>query len=383
MELLELIDNIKAEEAYTSLRNEGQRVRSRPGDPRYMQALAEAAQLLADVVKGKRPGYRLQEAMTTDDFPLLFADILDRQMLPAYDDAPVTWPQYVRRGTVPDFRQVERFTMDGAESPLDPVRQLTEYPEASIGEAVYKYKVAKFGRRLPFSWETHVNRELDRFQQLPEKLARAARRTEEKEVAKLYVGVNGPHGNFYTVGNGNIVTGNPVLGLAGLQTAMTQLLSMKDTEGNPISIEAINLVVGPALSVTADNILNSLQIEMLDQGGSTNQKLIAQNWMRGKVTKIVNPWIPILASTANGATSWWLFGSPSSGRPALEFGFLRGFESPSLWMKSPNALRVGGGQADAFEGDFDTDAIEYKVRHVLGGTQLDPKGTVASNGSGS
>jgi hypothetical protein len=33
------------------------------------------------------------------------------------------------------------------------------------------------------------------------------------------------------------------------------------------------------------------------------------------------------------------------------------------------------------DGDFDTDSIEYKVRHVLGGSVIDPKFAVASNGS--
>jgi hypothetical protein len=35
------------------------------------------------------------------------------------------------------------------------------------------------------------------------------------------------------------------------------------------------------------------------------------------------------------------------------------------------------------DGDFDTDTVEYKVRHVMGGTLMDPKAAVASNGSGS
>jgi hypothetical protein len=35
------------------------------------------------------------------------------------------------------------------------------------------------------------------------------------------------------------------------------------------------------------------------------------------------------------------------------------------------------------EGDFETDAIHYKVRHVFGGVTLDPIMSVYSNGSGS
>jgi len=34
-------------------------------------------------------------------------------------------------------------------------------------------------------------------------------------------------------------------------------------------------------------------------------------------------------------------------------------------------------------GDFETDSIIYKVRHVIGGVAEDPKMTAGSNGSGS
>jgi len=91
-------------------------------------------------------------------------------------------------------------------------------------------------------------------------------------------------------------------------------------------------------------------------------------------------YIPIVASSANGSTSWFLFGNPDNGRPALEMGFLRGHEEPEIFMKAPNSIRVGGGGEDF--GDFDTDSVEYKVRHIFGGTREDPKMTVASNGSG-
>ena len=41
---------------------------------------------------------------------------------------------------------------------------------------------------------------------------------------------------------------------------------------------------------------------------------------------------------------------------------------------------VGGGDANPMDGDFSTDSIIYKVRHVLGGTLLDPIMALASTG---
>jgi hypothetical protein len=43
----------------------------------------------------------------------------------------------------------------------------------------------------------------------------------------------------------------------------------------------------------------------------------------------------------------------------------------------------GTGQSNPMDGDFETDSIMYKIRHVLGGTLLDPIMAVASAGTDS
>jgi len=385
-EFLEVIENIRAEEASVQrlFGSEGQGVRQAHGrnNPEYMKKLAEAAKFMADVFEGRRPVYHLQEAMTTSDFPYLFGDVLDRQLLANYRETPAVYRNYCRIATVRDFRTVKRFTVSGAEAVLDEVKEQAEYPESSLSEGKYDYSVSKYGRRIPFSWESLINDDLDALRDIPARFGRAARRTEQKFATGLYVDSSGPHASLYTAGNSNIVTGNPALSVAALQTAMTILAAQTDSDGEPIIIDAVHLVVSPALEITAENILNALQLELIESGGTSNQKLIAVNWMKNRLKLHVDPYIPIVASSANGNTSWFLFADPANNRPALEVGFLRGHTEPEIFIKSPNAQRVGGGAADPMAGDFDTDSIQYKVRHVLGGTQMDPKMTVASNGSG-
>lgn len=383
-ELLETIDSIRAGEASPQRLFGGEGTGVRTGarrGPQYQTRLAEAAALVAGVMKGRTPFYRLEEAMTTSDFPLLFGDIIDRQVLANYREYPTNWRQYVRRGTVPDFRTVNRFGVTGAEGQLDVVKELTEYPEGALDEARYQYSVKKYGRKLPFSWEALVNRDLDLLNDIPARMARAARRTEQRFITDLYVGTDGPDGTFFAAGNANVVTSNPALSLAALQTAMTILAAQTDADSEPIFIEAMTLVVPPALEITAQNILNAIQLELTEAGGTSAQKLIANNWMRSRVSLVVDPYIPLVA-TNNKNTSWFLFANPNGGRPALEIGFLRGHEEPEVFMKLPNARRVGGA-TDDMDGSFELDAIEWKVRHVVGGTLMDPKMAVASQGDGS
>lgn len=370
----------------TLLREDGRSARGYGA--RHQHALDEAYRLLERVLKGD--GYALvtlQEAMSTSDFPLLFGDILDRTMLATFQAWIPDTLRLARRKVVNDFRDVKDFAVDGAEGVLDKVKERTEYPEASLTEARDTWAVAKYGRVIDISWESIVNGDLDSFADRPQRLAKAARRTQAKQLTEQYVTTTGPHTSLYTVGNANIVTANPALTTAGLQTAMTKLAAQTDSSGEPIMFDSVFLVVPPALEITAMNIVNALQIEMTEVGGTSGQKLIAKNWMANRVQVIVDPYIPIVASSSNGNTSWFLFGDPTAGRPALSYGVLRGHEEPEIWVRSPNAVRAGGGPVAPEEGSFEDDSIAHRVRFVCGATRHTStggaKGTVASNGSGS
>lgn len=393
-EFLALLETIRAEDASVQrlFGGEGRPAgRSRRDeDPRYMSRLAETARFMADVTQGRRPAYQLREALTTSDFPNLFGDIIDRQLLANYRETPATWTNYAKRGTVPDFRTVKRFEVNNAEAVLAQVDQGGAYPESKLTDNAYEYSVQKYGRTIPFAWEAMVDDDLQALQDIPARFGKAARRSEEKFATQLFVDANGPHASLYTTANKNqVVTANgsldanPALSIRGLQDAMTVLLSQKDSDGEPITIDAVELVVPPALEVTAQNILNATELWLNEAGGSTNQQVHTVNWMRQRVHLNVNYYIPIVASSANGNTSWFLFANPNGQRPAIEVGFLRGHGEPEVFMKQPNMVHVGGGAGTFQDGDFETDTLSYKVRHVFGGTQENPKMTVASNGSGS
>jgi hypothetical protein len=395
-EFLETIESIRAEEAsvqrlFTKGDGTGVRHRGRRTDPAYMAKLAEAANFIAEVVEGRRPAYHLQEAMTTSDFTNLFGDVIDRQVLGTYRETPQTFRSYLKVGTVRDFRTVKRFYVNGGEGVLSKVREQTEYPEAALADGAYSYSVEKYGRRMPFSWETQINDDLEMLTDVPQRYGKAARRTEERFATGLFTGVSGPNGTFFANGNKNVInttngaaSDNPALSVTGLQDGFKVLSKQVDADGEPIAVDVVHLVVPPALMVQAMQIVNATEIwdTSAGGGGGTGRELHVANWMKNIVQVHINPYIPLIATSANGSTSWFMFADPSTSRPAAEVGFLRGHEEPEVFMKQPNSMRVGGGAVDPSDGDFETDTVEYKVRHVMGGTLMDPKAAVASNGSG-
>lgn len=382
-EFLELLETIQAEDAGTQrlYGDEGRPARGKHGKG-YMRRVAEAAKLIADVFEGRKPIHWLQEAMSTSDFPYLFGDVLDRQLLASYREYPSVWRSYAEQRVVSDFREVKDFYVSGAESVLEEVPQLSEYPAAVLSEGKYTYSVKKYGRRMAFAWETLINDDLDALKDAPARFGRAARRSEDKFATQLHVDANGPHASVYTGGNANVVTGNPALSIIGLQTAMKVLGAMLDSDGEPIFVEGMTLEVPPALEIMARNILNATQL-VIDQNiaaGTQNQYIMTENWMRNRLELVVNPYIPIVASSSNTHTTWFVHAKQPD-RPAMRIAKLRGHIEPEIFIKAPNASLVGGG-TDAMNGDFESDSIEYKVRHVFGGSVIDPKMTVGSNGSG-
>lgn len=398
MDFLQLQESLRAEEASAArlFGREGTGMHSvqerQARNARYQTALVETATILGNALKGSRSALRLlQEAMSTSDFPILFGDIMDRQTLAEYREWPEEWQTYAARRTVRDFRTVEELRNPyGMTEQLDIVPELTEYPERALTEQPrIQYAVRKYGARAGFSWESMINDDMQSLRDTPRRFAAAARRTETRFVSNLFFGANGPNATLFSNANGNIVnlangarSNNPVLSIDGLQDAFTVLSRQRDEEGQPIFIDMVTLVVPPALEVVANNIINATLIRATSTGGTATQELEVANWMSRRLRVVVNPYLPIFATTANGNTTWVLVGNPSGGdRPAVRLAFLQGHEEPEIFVKTPNAQRVGGGGEDAMNGDFDTDSIDYKVRHVLGGSIIDPKFAVASNGS--
>lgn len=329
------------------------------------------------------------EAMSTSDFALLSDQILDRQIYDRYSKYEYTFTKIAKiNRNIKDFRSVRRYMRNGGLENFEKVKEYAEFKRSAFDQDYKDYSVEKYAGGFFFSWEMMVNDDMNFFEDAPNDLVIAGTDSVEQFVTGLYVDANGPHASFYTAGNGNIMTGNPALSLDALRDAIAQMMDYKDSDGKPIRIKNLTLVVGSgALLVTATNLKNMLMVEQTStdtaSGASAGMTLRVNNWIASQFDIVFNPFIPIVASSANGSTSWFLFGTPSgSARPALEVGFLRGYDTPVLFRRAPDAVRISSGSLDQSHGSFHNQHFEYKGVLVYGGTQFDPKRTLASNGSG-
>jgi len=208
----------------------------------------------------------LREALTTSDFPLLFGDVLDRQVLAAYKAVDPVWKAFVRMGTVPRiYPQIGgyRFGITGGDQYLAEVAEKGEYLASDRDEARYAMYVKKYGRQFDISWEALINDDLGALKDTPERFARAAIRTEHRLVTNTYCAdaladTNHAAGNLYDSALVDAINlGALPLTIQNLENTCEAMAAFTDVNGEPIMNRAKYLVVGPGLEFTARQILTS------------------------------------------------------------------------------------------------------------------------------
>lgn len=353
---------------------EGQSLTQKPQmTPSYAVKLRAAVQVYKELVQGQRSLRSIQESMMSSEFSNLFGDTLDRVVLARYATYQPTYRQFLRGRTVADFRTVKGIRLSGGER-LTSVAEGTQYPEDTLSESAYSYSVGKYGKQYNITWEMMVNDDLDAFASMPDRMAQDAIQTEMYLATSLYAGNTTLFATNHSF-DGSTYSNKDTAALAkaSLQAAISNMLKYPSGDaGKPLMNNPVYLVVPPALEMTAIEILGSAMIQYSGGDSQTGIASVAygtNNPLAGRVQIIVDPYIPIVQSS-NQHTSWYLFADPSVGHGA-EYAFLRGHEQPQLFMRSPNAIRMGGGTADA---DFDTDTLGYKVRHVFGGSHANAVG---------
>jgi len=361
------------------------------GTPVQEQALAATVDLMMnkDRLSKRMHEARLEEAITTSDFPYLFGQVIDRQLLANYKAVFSDWKTYVKMSTVPDFNTVRREKLLGSDNTLAVVPEKSEYAPVLPVNCRYSYAVKKYGRQFDISWESLINDSLGAFNDIPTRFATAALRSEARFVTGLFAANGGQGSNPLLYGDhtitdcGQTVTnsGHLTLTIANLEATLALMAAQTDPNGETIAVRGIHLVVPPALEFTARAILTSALKQWTDTAAATNFPLPTTNIVPQLGLQLhVDPYLPVIQGANTAPGSWFLFADPSQGA-ALEFAYLRGYESPEIVMKASDKVAVGGGGLSSpFTGDFATDNVMYRVRHVFGGIQMDPRMTYYQEG---
>lgn len=334
--------------------------------------------------------YLLKEAETTADFPYLFGTVLERQLYAKYKAAVPDWRDYIKVGTQNDFRPAWILGLNGLQGVLQNVALRGEYPnDGNLVDGKVQIILQKYGREFGLAWETLINDDLGAFSDLAERFATAALRSEYQYASSLYATKTGPSTALYgapiahplyTANVTNLFSGaGSVFSITNLGAACSAMRRFVDYDNQPVIFDGFELVVPPVLEIPMLQALNPANI--IQSGGDATSGAKPQIRSSSNtvpmlnITGHVNPYLPLIDLT--GRPTWYLFAKLSNAGYAARMNFLRGHESPELCMKNPNKIALGGASMSPLEGDYESDSIRWRIRHIFAGVQVDPNYSAA------
>lgn len=350
-----------------------------------------------DLVEKALNGDRLAEGAikealtTTSDFAFNLAHLVNATTIPDIDTVERESAKIAGTRRVSDFRDNYLYGLsrtwdegvvgDGqVTEPLDTlptVPEGTPYPEAFFkGELISGSSARKAGLRTGITWEAIVNDTLGVVQAIPDAFRDLALNTVERDVFKTLIdGVDATQqlqaGDSI---DGTPVVANDVISRASLDVAITQLQeSTFDSYKNTVRGGYI-LVVGIGRGRQANFVINNLSLEAIKDGNLV-YNVAGDNSLSG---------IEVVESPYVTGGSWFLVPKPgTTQRPVLDRLSLIGYEQAELRVHNLTGSYVGGSTVPPFEGSFDADTADWRVRLVSGAVLWSPDSVVWSNGTGS
>lgn len=375
----------------------------------YDEAFKKYTDLLEAAVKGNYIARAtLKESISTSDFPAVFTDITNAQLLAKYAlQEDQFWSKIAKRLSVPNFLPQSFIDLGWDDAAFDDilaangglktipgalpnVPEGTEYPTAfRLYATEEQLSVRKAGMRIPFTFEAIINDQWNIVADLPNWMLRTARDSEDIEVTTLLADREGTGLNtdYFNATNGNLLKygtntdGTAALTRDTLKAALKQANNYKSgpNKNRPVRFSKFALVVPSALEETANDIIN-LPRQLIITDGSVQYTETFEFGANFEV--VVDPWLDVI-NTTNGETAWYIVPFSGEGvRTSLGLGFLQNYETPELRLANETGTYLGGGIVPANQGSFLNDDWQLRIRHIFGGVALNGGiGTVASVGT--
>lgn len=340
--------------------------------PSVRERILEAAKLFNEGVAGKSAAaeYRMKEAFSTSDFPLLLGAAFQVEARDRYQNTTPEWQAIAAEKKVIDFRPAKVIDVNGGRDAFEDVAEGEEYKGRSLTEAEFTFKAGKTGNSFGLTFEARKNNQYYQLLDFPGRFGSAARATEDAKVFGTFVDAAGPISTFFTT------VSNKILNETNLLAAYKTVVARTDADGLPVNFNGrpLVLLVPKALEFEAEALVNEPRV---DAGGGTSKK----NPLFGKFTVVASWRLSVIDQSANAATTWYLFPPKDSDAASLGKVTMVGEETVDIRVKRDQGERPDGGAVGIEEGSFNDDTIWYRGRHITGGAKLDTTGAWASTGT--
>ena len=314
----------------------------------------EMLRLRGHGVQYQVPSTAVREALhTTSDFPVIFAETMNRTLRREFEGARSVLRQVARQTTVRDFREKTTVDLSGMQE-LKKINEHGEYQYSTLTEASEKYAIATYGRSLGITRQMLINDDLGAFRDLSRKAAVAARQTEDGLLVSLLTSNSGAgplmgdgHALFDATRHGNhVATSGAAPSDTTLSAARLAMRTQTNLQGLRLGITPRTVIVPPDLETAAEKLLTTIQAVQTSQ---------------------VNPWSNLRLLVENRFTneSAWYVVADTSEFDGLEYAYLEGQVGPQVETGQP----------------FDFDGIRIKVWVDFGAGFLDWRGWYRNAGA--
>lgn len=350
--------------------------------------------LVEDTMSGSRSAKgMLEEAMVSTDAVFNLAHLSALNVLADFPEEERKWSQIATTRTVSDFRPVTLYSLrpdwsgGGTLGSGDPrfvaprIPEGANYPYAYLEQEVSQAQggIVKRGFKTGFTFESFINDAVGFLQALPESMKQIALDTEEWEVFNaLITGVGSTEqldGGVIPDGTTTVVPNAP-FSRAALIRAIIELSQREIADRKIIVSGGYKLLIPSGQRLWVEYILNNVALVGFDQGTDPQFKYTINGYdpLSG---------IEIIESEFVPAGHWYLIPNQNSARrPVLELLRLVGHEVPELRVQGNTGSYVGGGAVSPFEGSFDNDSADFRLRMFTHGVLWSKELIVWSNGSG-
>lgn len=320
----------------------------------------------------------LREAWSSEDFPLILGDVIDRSILARYralgDGLRVIFRQSTSRVFNVDSK---RNYLTGLRARHHRVSKGGEYIQDEMGEGEYSFTINKYGKAFSIYWEDMLDDVRGIFAEIPTGLAQGARYTEDWFITNMLFTTTGPRTTYFEGDGGQSSVSSAPLTVNNLKNAYHEFITRTGRDdAELIQIEPVYLWHSKHLTLDVQQILGAqLMITGQDQTIPNTNPVSRLN-----LQPLVLNWLDQIVTTDTiSETAWGLFASDAT-IPVGEFAFLAGHEGPQVFIEESTARRISGSGSTGPEGTFHNERFNYKCRSVFGGTTFDSRAGWASKG---
>lgn len=283
-----------------------------------------------------------RRAIATGDFPDLLLSTMKRSLKQGWETlGDENYTEWTTNANASDFR-AQTVVSAMANIDLKEVKEGGEYEYSSMVTDKLSYSVAKYGRKVAFTWEALINDDLSQLTVIPEALARGYRKL-EADLAYNFL-INNPDFEdgvpLFHASHGNLAATGAAPSESAFNAINNAMALQKDKAGNFIRIVPGIIIAPLSLRQTITKLLDS---ERFVDGEAVSTQV--NTVYRAYSKRIYEPRLDQAFSGV--AQPYFVIAQPRYG---VKIVHLSGYESPTVMTKE----------------SFDIDGVETKIRHVAG-----------------